>query len=115
MLNNIPSGWRPAITKIAIVCGLIYLISVCIPVLASAFSVESKWVCGPSAEVGEALSKNNEDVIATGVVGKNDFVMTFWASRSGDWTLVATGKDGELSCVVVYGKGLRTMQTKTFI
>lgn len=115
MHNNIQNGWRLAITRIAVICGLIYLISVCLPVLASAFSVDSKWTCGASAEVGEALTSNREEIIATGVVGKSDFIMTFWANKSGDWTLVATGKDGDHSCVVVYGKGFRTLQSKTFI
>lgn len=115
MLNNIQNGWRPVITKIAIVCGLVYLISVCLPVLASAFSVDSKWTCGTSAEVGEALTNNYEEVIATGIVGKDDFYMTFWANKGGEWTLVATDKNGDHSCVVVYGKGFRTLQTKTFI
>jgi hypothetical protein len=115
MLNNIQNGWRPVITKIAIVCGLVYLISVCLPVLASAFNVDSKWTCGTSAEVGESLSDNNEDVVATGIVGQNDFIMTFWANSTGDWTLVATGKDGEHSCVVVHGKKFRTLRSKTFI
>lgn len=115
MHNNIQSGWRQAITKIAIVCGLVYLISICLPVLASAFTADSKWVCGPSTEVGEALSSNREDVIATGVIGNNDFLMTFWASPAGDWTLVATGKDADYSCVVIHGKNFRTLQSKTFI
>ncbi len=115
MHNNTPSGWRPAITKLAIVCGLVYLIAISLPVLASVFGVESKWVCGASAEVSEALVENKENIIATGLVGSNDFLMTLWANKAGEWTLVATSKDASYSCVVIHGSRLKTLAPSTFI
>jgi hypothetical protein len=109
MLNNILNGWRPLITKLAIVVILLYVIVKGIPVLAAG-AVDSKWNCGTSAEVGEALMEYGEEVIATGVV-EDLFLMTFWANRSErSWTLVFTdNKNREISCVVAYGTKLKTI------
>jgi hypothetical protein len=115
MHNNILNGWRQAITKILVVCGLVYLISISVPTIASAFGKSSKWTCGSSVEVGEALSDNNENVIATGSISNGEFLMSFWANQYGDWTVVATGENASYSCVVVHGKGFKTLRTKTFI
>lgn len=110
MHNNILNGWRLAITKIVIACGLLYIISLSLPVISSAFNISPKWMCGSSKEVGLALTSNDEGVIATGIVSENNLLMTFWANSLGDWTLVATGNAGEYSCVVVHGKGFRPRQ-----
>ncbi len=115
MHNNIQNGWRPVITKIIIILGLTYLVSICIPVLVSSFAADSKWVCGSNSDVGHTLVSNNEDIIASGSIGDNDFLMTFWASPRGDWTLVATKNSGDYSCVVIHGSGLKTLKSKTFI
>lgn len=110
MLNNILNGWRPLITKLAIIGILLYLLAKGIPVLAASVVVDSKWTCGPSKEVGEALTTNGEDIIATGVVD-DLFVMSFWANReTREWTLVLTdNKNRDISCVVAYGSKLRTI------
>lgn len=117
MLNNTLNGWRPLITKLAIIGILLYLVAICIPVLAASVVVDSKWTCGPSKEVGETLSTNGEDIIATGIVD-DLFVMSFWANReTREWTLVLTdNKNRDISCVVAYGSKLRTIpSTKTTI
>lgn len=110
MLNNILNGWRPLITKLAIIGILLYLLVKGIPVLAASVVVDSKWTCGPSKEVGEALLANGEDIIATGIVD-DLFVMSFWANRdTREWTLVLTdNKNREISCVVAYGSKLKTV------
>jgi hypothetical protein len=115
MLNNTLNGWRPAITKLIIIGLVLYFVAK--SVLASSILVDSKWTCGPSKEVGEALSTNGEDIIATGVVD-DLFVMSFWANReTRDWTLILTdNKNRDISCVVAYGSKLRTIpSTKTTI
>ncbi len=112
MLNNILNGWRPAITKIAIIGILLYLVAKCIPVLAATALVDSKWSCGTSKEVGESLIANGEDIIATGVV-EDLFLMSFWANReTREWTLVLTdNKNREISCVVAYGSKLKNFHS----
>lgn len=112
MLNNILNGWRPLITKLAIIGILLYLVAKCIPVLAASVVVDSKWTCGPSKDVGEALIGNGEDIIATGIVD-DLFVMSFWANRdTREWTLVLTdNKNREISCVVAYGSKLKTISS----
>jgi len=112
MLNNILSGCRPLITKLAIIGFLLYLLAKCIPVLAAGIVVDSKWTCGTSKEVGETLTDNGEEIIATGAA--NDmFIMSFWANReTREWTLVLTDNNNrEISCVVVYGNKLRNIST----
>lgn len=111
MLNNILNGWRPLITKLAIVCVLLFLLAKCIPVLA-AVAVDSKWTCGSTKEVIETLSQAGEEIIATGSVEEVLF-MTFWANRATkDWTLVVTGKENvEVSCVVIHGTKLRNQSS----
>ena len=108
MLNNILNGWRPAITKLAIIGLVLYFIAK--SVLASSIIVESKWACGASMEVGEALLGGGEEIIATGAVD-DMFIMSFWANRTTrEWTLVLTdNKNRELSCVVAYGSKLKTV------
>jgi hypothetical protein len=109
MLNNILNGWRPLITKLAIIGVLLYILVKSIPVLASGGIVDSKWNCGTSAEVGQALIEYGEEVIATGAV-EDLFLMTFWVNRDErNWTLVLTdNKNREISCVVAYGTKLKT-------
>ena len=94
---------------------MIYLISVCIPPLASAFSPDTKWTCDKSPEVANLLASNNESVFATGIIAEGNFFMTLWANPSGDWTLVATNKTAEFSCVVSYGNKFNAIKHKTFI
>ena len=108
MLNNILNGWRPLITKLAIIGLILYFIVK--SVMASNIVVESKWACGSSMEVGEALLGGGEEIIATGVVD-DLFIMSFWANKTTrEWTLVLTdNKNKELSCVVAYGSKLRTV------
>ena len=108
MLNNILNGWRPAITKLTIIGLLLYFIAK--SVLASSIIVESKWACGASLEVGEALHDGGEEIIATGAVD-DLFIMSFWANKTTrEWTLVLTdNKKRELSCIVAYGSKLRTI------
>jgi hypothetical protein len=115
MLNNTLNGWRPVITKIAGIALAIYALSVCLPVLAAAFSVDSKITCGPTNEVRDALVGNDEQIIATGKVS-DEVLMTFWANKVEDWTIVITSKSSkETSCVVLYGGGLRTLKPKEYI
>lgn len=115
MLNNTLSGWRPLITKLAVVALAIYILSVCLPVLGAAFSVDSKITCGPSTEVRDSLVANEEQIIATGIVG-TEVLMTFWANKTSDWTIVITSKSSmETSCVVLYGGNLRTIRPATTI
>jgi len=115
MLNNIPNGWRPAITKIAGIVLAIYTLSVCLPVLAAAFSVDSKITCGPTTEVRDALVGNEEQIIATGKVS-DEVIMTFWANKAEDWTIVITNKSSAgTSCVVLYGGGLRTLKPRAYV
>ena len=110
MLNNILNGWRPAITKITIIGLALYFIVR--SVMASSVIVDSKWACGPSLEIGEALLEGGEEVIATGTVD-DLFLMSFWANKATrEWTLVLTdNKNRELSCVVAYGSKLRTVSS----
>jgi hypothetical protein len=112
MLNNILNGWRPLITKLAIFGFLLYVLVKCIPALAASVTVDSKWTCGTSKEVGEALMDNGEQIIATGAVD-DMFIMSFWANKeTREWTLVLTdNKDRDISCVVAYGDKLRTIST----
>lgn len=114
MLNNILNGWRPAITKLAIIAFLLYIIVKSIPALAAGVIVDSKWNCGTSAEVGEGLIEYGEEVIATGAV-EDMFIMTFWVNRENrSWTIVLTeSKDKEVSCVVAYGTKLKTIPLPT--
>lgn len=115
MLNNTLSGWRPLITKLASLVLAIYILSVCLPVLGAAFSVDSKITCGPTTEVRDSLVANEEQIIATGVVG-TDVLMTFWANKDNDWTIVITSKSSmETSCLVLYGTGLRTIRPGTVV
>jgi hypothetical protein len=84
-------------------------------VLAEAFSVDSKITCGPTTEVRDALVGNDEQIIATGFVTE-EVLMTLWASKTEDWTIVITNKSSkETSCVVLYGTGLRTLKQRTYI
>lgn len=108
MLNNILNGWRPAITKLTIIGLVLYFVAK--SVLASSIIVDSKWACGASLEIGEALGSSGEEIIATGAVD-DMFIMSFWANRTTrEWTLVLTDNGNrELSCVVAYGSKLRTV------
>ncbi|CAB4241887.1 hypothetical protein UFOVP71_425 [uncultured Caudovirales phage] len=115
MLNNTPNGWRPAITKIALTLVLVYVISICISVIAAAFVIESEWNCGSSKEVYTLLSNNGEEIVATGTVG-DKFLMTLWAGRDSEWSVVVTSvKTFELSCIVIYGNNYKKLKEKTFI
>ena len=75
---------------------------------------DSKWNCGTSAEVGEALIEYGEEMIATGVV-EDLFLMSFWVNRDErSWTVVLTdNKNREVSCVVAYGTKLKTIPLPT--
>ena len=114
MLNNILNGWRPLTTKLAIIVILLYILVKCIPALAAGVIVDSKWNCGTSAEVGEALIEYGEEMIATGVV-EDLFLMSFWVNRDErSWTVVLTdNKNREVSCVVAYGTKLKTIPLPT--
>jgi hypothetical protein len=115
MLNNTLNGWRPAITKIVGIALAIYTLSVCLPVLAAAFSVDSKLTCGPTIEVRDALVENDEQIIATGKVS-DEVLMTFWANKAEEWTIVITNKSSAgTSCVVLYGDGLRTLKPRAYL
>ena len=74
--------------------------------------VDSKWACGASLEVGQALHESGEQVIATGTVD-DLFIMSFWANKeTREWTLVLTdNKNKEMSCVVAYGSKLKTISS----
>jgi hypothetical protein len=115
MHNNIQSGWRPAITKIILTAGLVYLILFCASIISAALVIESKWTCGATKEVYESLSRNGEEIVATGTVDDR-FVMTFWTNSDADWSLVVTSvKTFEASCVVIYGNNHRKLRAKTYI
>ena len=111
MLNNTLNGWRPAITKLAIIGLLLYFIVR--SVMASSVIVDSKWACGASLEIGQALGGSGEEIIATGTVD-DMFIMSFWANKeTREWTLVLTDNGNkELSCVVAYGSKLKTITSK---
>jgi hypothetical protein len=121
MLNNTQTGWRPVITKFAVIALVLYLVLKCLPVLAAAFQTNVPWTCSTSEEVMGALVSVGEELIITGEVDSLDLLMTVWASRStGNWTIVASGMSTDdsktsLSCVVLTGKNLRSFKAKTFI
>jgi hypothetical protein len=86
-----------------------------VSVISAALVIESKWTCGTTKEVYESLSRNNEEIVATGTVDDR-FIMTFWASPDADWSLVVTSvKTFQASCVVIYGNNHRKFQAKNFI
>lgn len=121
MLNNIRTGWRPLITKLALITFLLYLALKCLPVLAAVFQTNVSWTCATSEEVIGGLASVGEELIITGEVDTLDLLMTIWASRStGTWTIVASGISAEdakssLSCVVLTGKNLKSFKAKSFI
>jgi len=116
MLNNILSGWRPAITKIFITLGIVGLLMVCLPVIAAAFFVDHKWECANTKLLQEGLEINGEKIIASGTVFEDNLIMTFWTSPDGDWTILVTPRSTpELSCITLYGNKLRTLKLKTYI
>lgn len=115
MLNNTLNGWQQRITKLVLAILAIYMLSICLPALATAFSVDSKLTCGPTTEIRDSLTDNEEQIIATGIVG-TEVIMTFWANKNNDWTIVITSKTAiETSCVVLYGGSLRTLRPRTIV
>jgi hypothetical protein len=116
MLNNILSGWRPAITKIFAIIGVVSLLAVCVPVIAAAFFVENKWECAKTSLLQEGLEINGEKIIASGTVFNEALVMTFWANPEGEWSILVTPiSEPEHSCITLYGTKFRTLKLKTFI
>ena len=114
MLNNILNGWRPAITKLILALAGLYLVALCLPVLAKTFLADSKWVCSSTKEVKEALGNNGEKIIGLGKV-QEDVLMSFWYGKDGDWTVVATHADSEKSCIVLFGKNFVPINPKDYI
>lgn len=115
MRNNIQNGWQRAITKILTITLTICILLVCLPVIASAFNVDSKITCAPTLEVRDALVGNDEQIVVTGFVTAEVF-MTLWTNKTGDWTIVITNKSSkETSCVVLHGVGLRALKEKIYI
>jgi hypothetical protein len=115
MLNNTRNGWRLATIKLILTGGLLYFVW-CLPALASAFFMESKWVCGNHKEVAESLLANGEEVIASGRVGEDNLLMTFWTNNRKEWSLVISAKpEVNISCIVIYGGELRSVKAKTVI
>jgi len=121
MLNNIQTGWRPVITKFAVIALVLYLALKCLPVLAAAFQTNVPWTCSTSEEVIGALASVGEELIVTGEVDTLNLLMTIWASKStGNWTIVASGMTADasktsISCMVLAGKNLKSFRAKEFI
>lgn len=116
MLNNTRNGWRQATIKLILAGGLLYFLVWCLPAFAAAFFMESKWTCGSNREVADSLIANGEEVIATGRVGDDDLLMTFWANKHKEWTLVISAKqETNISCIVIFGNELRSTKAKTVI
>ena len=109
MLNIIPTGWRPAITRISILCGLIWLAAWALPAIAQAFLLRTNWVCSNTQSVVEALKGANESVRAIGnsQAGENEsLIMSIWVAKDGSWSIIATSKkDPSISCIVITGDG----------
>jgi hypothetical protein len=114
MFNNIPNGWRPAITKLILVIAGLYLVALCIPALARTFLADTKWVCSNTKEVKEALVVNGEKIIGFGKI-EEDILMSFWYGKDGDWTVVATHASSEKSCIVLFGKNFTPVNPKDYI
>jgi hypothetical protein len=114
MLNNTPSGWRPLITKLAIITLVLFLVLKCLPVLAAVFQTNAPWTCATSEEVVGGLASVGEELVITGEVDSLELLMTIWASRTtGTWTIVASGMGADetsLSCVVLTGKNLKSFK-----
>ena len=121
MLNNTRTGWRPVITKLAIIVLVLYLALKCLPVLAAVFQTNVPWTCATSEEVINGLASVGEELIVTGEVDSLNLLMTIWAGRStGNWTIVASGITADenktsLSCIVLAGKKLKSFKAKEFI
>jgi len=121
MLNNTLTGWRPVITKFAVIALVLYLVLKCLPVLAAVFQTNVPWTCATSEEVIGSLASVGEELVITGEVDSIELLMTIWASRTtGNWTIVASGMTADesktsLSCVVLTGKNLKSFKAKTFI
>lgn len=109
MLNIIPTGWRPAITRIFLLCGLVWLVAWALPAIAQAFLLRTAWVCSSTQTVVGALKEADESVRAIGKsqTGDNEsIIMSIWISKDGSWSIIATSqKDPNISCVVLTGEG----------
>jgi hypothetical protein len=116
MLNNILNGWRQFTTKLLIICGLLYLIAVCIPVLAASIAVDTKWQCLPTKELSASLSGEGESVIGSGLID-GVFFVTLWNSlETGTWSVVVTPlEDQSMSCIVLYGQQFKSHKHKLTI
>ena len=108
MLNITQTGWRPAITKIFIFCGLAWIAIWTLPAIAQAFLLRTAWVCSSTQTVVGALKEANESVRAIGKsqTGDNEsIIMSIWISKDGSWSIIATSqKDPSVSCVVLSGE-----------
>lgn len=117
MLNNIQNGWRQVINRILFITLIVYLLIICIPVIASAVYINNKWTCGSTREVYEGLTGVGETTISTGAVGDNVFFMSLWAnSTTGTWTIVASMyKDTATSCIVLEGSRFQSKKPSTLL
>ena len=115
MLNITPNGWRPAITRIFIFCGLAWLAAWALPAIAQAFLLRTNWVCSSTQSVVEALKGANESVRAIGKsqTSENDsIIMSFWIAKDGSWSIIATSqKDPTVSCIIITGDGFTRYNT----
>lgn len=115
MLNIILNGWRPAITKIAILCGLVGLAAWTLPAIAQAFFLRSNWICDRTETVVEALKGANESVRAVGKMQLSEtegLIMSIWVSKEGSWSVIATSqKSPTISCIVVTGDNFTRYNT----
>lgn len=119
MLNNILNGYRPLIIKI----GVISLLVLCVfPYAWSAaedvFEIKSTWTCGPTLQLGKALSESaGESIVLAGTMNEGAISFTLWAnSKTRSWTAVATSNaNPEISCIIVNGENLSVIMPRETI
>jgi hypothetical protein len=116
MLNNIPSGWRPATIKLGVISLLAFCIFFAWPVAAEVFKLNSQWTCGPSEDLTKELRSLNEEVVMVGQID-DVILVTMWAnSKTRTFTAVATPMArAEISCIIVHGNKLATVSPKDMI
>jgi hypothetical protein len=114
MPNNILNGWRRVINRILFITLIVYLLIICVPVIASAIYINNKWTCGSTQELYKGLTGVGETLVSTGIVGDNVFYMSLWAnSATGTWTIIASMyKEPATSCIVLDGSRFQTQKAR---
>ncbi len=75
-----------------------------------ASEVSSKWICDQTSVLKADISRNKEQLLASGIVQgaeEPNFLMSLWVNpATGSWTMLATVlADNSASCVVSFGTG----------